>query len=237
VIREPTNWLSRPWVIAGIGFGVGAVIAAIAVVIVLSMDGDDGNGGSVVVGTTTPARAPSGTPGTATATRPPGTPGAAPSATPGNPRDPDDALAAFVQRELGEAYIGPCPQEIGDELPQGICSVELYRSTDLVTFSLGHPFSEGIGEAVLTPDEQGNWQVHFVEISGAELRVGGQAVVLGAGDCLNFRDAPGTSSQVLSCQLDGTQAPVIGGPEQADGVTWWQLEGLGWASEQYLAGR
>jgi hypothetical protein len=147
---------------------------------------------------------------------------------------PDDALANFVQQELNATYIGPCPQEDAGTPTQGLCSVELYRSDELVTYLLGPPFSEGTGEAVLTPGENGVWTVTFIERTGQPPVAGGQAVVFGAGDCLTFRGGPGRSQQPVSCQLDGTQGQVIGGPQQADGITWWQLADLGWASGEFL---
>jgi hypothetical protein len=227
--ERPGNWLNRPAVIAAIAFVVGAVIAGVVVALVLSTGGDGEE--SVVSATRTPAGATASlqTPGVT------GTPQPTPSPTTGNPRDVDDALATFVQRELGQPYLGPCPDETTSQFPQGICSIELHRDDLLVTFMLGPPFSEAIGEAVLTPDDTGIWEVTFVERSGeGGLAVGSVAVVFGAGDCLNFREAPGSSAAVLTCQLDGTSAEVIGGPEESGGTTWWQLEGLGWASGQYL---
>lgn len=232
------NWLDRPGFVAAAAFVAGVVVAAIVVVLILARgDGDDGE--PRVVATTTLARTPLATlpRTTATPAARTATPRATVTATPSNPRDPDDALAAFVRDELGESYIGPCPQEVGDQVPQGICSVELYRSEDLVTFGLGAPFSEGIGEAVLTRNEDGSWSIEFVQappVGEGALSIGVQAVVLGAGDCLNFREEPGTSAAVLTCQLDGTRAEVIDGPVEADGITWWQLDGLGWASAQFL---
>ena len=61
-----------------------------------------------------------------------------------------------------------------------------------------------------------------------------EAVVFGAGSCLNFREEASLSSEVLWCLVDGTSGPVAEGPVQADGITWWRLEGLGWASAEFL---
>jgi hypothetical protein len=154
-------------------------------------------------------------------------------------QDPDEALAAFIRDELASEHIGGCPAELGpgQDPPSGICSAELYRSDQLVTFSLGVPFSEGIGEAVLTRNEDGTWSVDFVQappLGESDISVGSQAVVFGAGDCLNFRVAPSLSADIRSCQIDGARGQVVEGPVEADGHTWWRLEGLGWASGQYL---
>lgn len=227
MIQDRPNWLSRPLVIGGIAFLAGAAIAgAVVAVVLLSGDDGDDNGGSVdgvVTSTVQPTGSPS--PGTGT---PAGT------AAPLNPRNADDALANYIQQELDQTYIGPCPQETAGEIPTGLCSIELYRSAELATFMVGPPFSEGIGEAVLTPSEDGVWTVAFVPLTNQPPVLGGQAVVVGAGDCVNFRSGPGTSSQTLTCQLDGTRAEVIGGPQTVDNVIWWQLRDLGWASGQYL---
>jgi hypothetical protein len=70
---------------------------------------------------------------------------------------------------------------------------------------------------------------------GAALAVGSTAVVYQARDCLNFREAPNINARVLTCQSDGAKGTVAEGPTQADGHTWWRVEGLGWASGQFLA--
>src|SRR3990172_13351511 len=84
--------------------------------------------------------------------------------TPGSFSDPDVALEAFIRDELQAQHIGVCPSELpaGQEPPEGVCSAELYRSDVLVTFALGLPFSEGIGEAVVSRGEDGAWAVAFV---------------------------------------------------------------------------
>jgi hypothetical protein len=232
MIQDRPSWVNRPAIVAGIAFVIGAIVAGVVVAIILtSGDGDDNStvDGNVTPGTTT---TPVGTAAaTITGTTTPGV-----SPTPPNLRNPDDALAAYVQAELGETYIGPCPQTPAGETPQGICSIELYRSAELVTFLVGPPFSEGIGEAVLTPAESGIWSVTFVPITNQPPVVGRQAVVIGAGDCLNFRASPGTGGESLSCQQDGNSADVVGGPQVADNVTWWQLKDLGWASVEFLQG-
>lgn len=229
MIQDRPSWVNRPAIVAGIAFLIGAVVAGVVVAIILTSGDDDNN--SIVDGNVTPGT-PTTPVGTGAAT--PGTPAGTP--TPLNPRNPDDALAAYVQEQLRQPYVGPCPQTQSGETQQGLCSIELYRSDELVTFFVGPPFSEGIGEAVLTPAENGVWSVTFVPITNQPPVLGRQAVVIGAGDCLNFRAAPSTSGEPLSCQQDGNSADVVGGPQVADGVTWWQLRDLGWASAEFLQG-
>ncbi len=228
IIDPPPRWYSRPAAVGAVAFVVGAVVAGVVVAIILTRGDDNNDSGTKANGTPATSTPSTGTP-PASGTATPG-----PSPTPLNPRKPDDALAAYVQEQLRQPYIGPCPQTQAGQTPQGICSLELYRSAELVTFVLGPPFSEGTGEAVLTPAENGVWSVEFVARTDRPPAVGAQAVVFGAGDCLTFRAGPGRAQQQLSCQIDGARAEVIGGPQTADGITWWQLRDLGWASGEFL---
>lgn len=75
----------------------------------------------------------------------------------------------------------------------------------------------------------------------APLRVGVKAAVYGVGsDKLNIRNSPSlTDSQVLFRENDGKLFDVIGGPQEADGFTWWkvrdpQFQVEGWAVANYL---
>jgi hypothetical protein len=237
-----TSWSERPGYAVALAFVAGAVIVGGILFFVLTRDGDDdGQDQTVADGAT--GTAPAGTPGEGATALPTGatTPLPGQAATPMSTglQDPDEALAAFIRDELASEHIGGCPAELapGQDPPSGICSAELYRSDQLVTFSLGVPFSEGIGEAVLTRNEDGTWTIHFVQappLGGPGVSVGSQAVVFGAGDCLNFRVAPSLSADIGSCQIDGTGGQVVEGPVEAEGHTWWRVEGLGWASGQYL---
>ena len=230
-----TRWLARPGVVAVLAFVGGAAVAAIVVllIVVFVRDGNgDGEGDRRAVTTPTARSTAAASPTVAR-----GTPAQVATPTPGGPRAPDAALEAFVRDELDSEHIGDCAQYSDPAAaPEGICSIELYRSEELVTFTLGPPFSEGIGEAVLTPNQDGSWSVSFVEFGplGETVALGSDAVVYGAGNCLRFREAPSLSAAVETCQIDGTKAEVVEGPREADGHTWWRLEGFGWASEQFL---
>src|SRR5262249_12528150 len=68
------------------------------------------------------------------------------------------------------------------------------------------------------------------------LRAGIVVRVTGAGDCLNVRSAPSMSGTIVTCLSDGAVGAIAQGPVQADGRTWWQLAGLGWAAGDYLSG-
>lgn len=55
------------------------------------------------------------------------------------------------------------------------------------------------------------------------------------GDCLNVRGGPGRNAPILTCLQNGTAVRIAAGPINADGIDWWQLDGLGWAAGEYLA--
>lgn len=66
---------------------------------------------------------------------------------------------------------------------------------------------------------------------------GETVVVTNTGDCLNVRVGAGRSNDAIVCVKDGTQMTVTGGPETAEGLTWWKVRtalGEGWAAEDYL---
>jgi hypothetical protein len=210
----------------GAAFIAGAAVAALVAFFVLRDNGGDGEPEP----TATPA-------GTATET-----PTAGPTATPTAIAGAtiEAALDALVRSQVGQPYGGPCPEQVapGDQPPAGVCSIELYRSQELATFTLTAGFSGAVGEAVLTPAEGGGWSAKFVEVPPVDLQlaVGGKAIVYLAGDCVNFRQLPSLSSNPpASCQIDGTTGPVAEGPIDADGHRWWRIEGYGWATDEYLA--
>ena len=230
-----SRWLDRPGFVGVISFAGGAALAGIIVLVIvfaLRGNGDDDDGPPVVTRSTAGPLADADP--TAGAT--PGT--GATTGTSGSAQDPDEALEAFVEDVLESDYLGACPEELaeGEEPPTGVCSLELYRTEELATFFVGDPFSEFFGETIITRNEDGSWSVKFIASGplGETVVVGAQAVVYGAGSCLRFRAEPGLSAEVVSCETDGRRAQVVEGPEDADDHTWWRLDGLGWASEEFL---
>jgi hypothetical protein len=231
MIQDRPSWVNRPAIVAGVAFLIGAIVAGVVVAFILTRGDDNGpraNGNVTPATSTTPVGTSEATVVGAT------TPSV--TGTPLNPRKPDDALAAYVQDQMRQRYIGPCPSTQAGQTPQGICSIELYRSDELLTVTIGPPFSEVVGEVVLTPGENGVWSAAFVARTDKPPAMGAVAIVYGAGDCLNFHAAPSKASDSLSCQQDGNRAAVIGGPQVADNITWWQLKDLGWASAEFLEG-
>jgi hypothetical protein len=67
------------------------------------------------------------------------------------------------------------------------------------------------------------------------LEPGGTARVnVGVGSCLNVRNAPAIVAPAGFCLPDGTDVRLVQGPYAADGQSWWQIEGGGWLSGEYL---
>ena len=69
--------------------------------------------------------------------------------------------------------------------------------------------------------------------------VGEHVIVYGTGvEGIRFRSGPGTDYTTLAILKDGGKLLVVGGPEEADGFTWWRLESedgtVGWAAEAWL---
>jgi hypothetical protein len=77
-----------------------------------------------------------------------------------------------------------------------------------------------------------------LDAAASGIVVGGKVKVTGTGAGLNFRDQPTTSGAILRKLPDETIAEVIGGPRQANAITWWQLKlddgTTGWGAQQFL---
>ncbi|GIW12869.1 MAG: hypothetical protein KatS3mg062_0308 [Tepidiforma sp.] len=72
--------------------------------------------------------------------------------------------------------------------------------------------------------------------SPSPLAVGDRAVVRADGQCLNVRPSPG-GNPPLTCLPEGTLVTIVGGPQEANGATWWQVTAgtyTGWSAGQYL---
>jgi uncharacterized protein YraI len=54
---------------------------------------------------------------------------------------------------------------------------------------------------------------------------------------LNLRSGPSTTSSVIAVLLQGTQGTILGGPQAANGYTWWRIQtpnGTGWVAGNFL---
>jgi uncharacterized protein YkwD len=68
------------------------------------------------------------------------------------------------------------------------------------------------------------------------LQIGAPArVATDDGDCLNVRSGPSRTATIVICLPDGSAVTIAGGPMNADGISWWKIEGLGWATGEYLS--
>ena len=69
----------------------------------------------------------------------------------------------------------------------------------------------------------------------SKFQVGG---IVTTSSALNVRNAPSTSGALLGTQSSGATGTIIGGPVQADGYWWWQVDYAtgadGWSVENWL---
>lgn len=79
------------------------------------------------------------------------------------------------------------------------------------------------------------------ESDGTGAQVSGQVVTTNAGD-LNMRAEPTTAADVVDQLAEGVELEVIGGPVEADGYTWYEVQVTapggrsGWVVEEFLDG-
>jgi hypothetical protein len=80
-------------------------------------------------------------------------------------------------------------------------------------------------------------------IAQETLKVGVEAIVRTGGDVLRLRDNPTTKGTILASLPGDSRVKIVGGPKDADGFLWWQVNVLtssasgaagktGWVSEQ-----
>jgi uncharacterized protein YgiM (DUF1202 family) len=106
-----------------------------------------------------------------------------------------------------------------------------------------------VAEQVPAVEEEQEAQ-EVVNPSASELGVGGNATVTEDGlnlrgnatvteDGLNLRGNATTDAEVITTLSQGQQVSIIGGTEEADGLTWWQVEldndTQGWVAEDFLS--
>jgi hypothetical protein len=80
--------------------------------------------------------------------------------------------------------------------------------------------------------------------TGGKFEINDAVVITGLGSggtgeapCLNVRTEPGVDKPAVDCLREGTQLVILGGPEEAGGLTWWFVKtpsGDLWAAEDYL---
>jgi len=76
--------------------------------------------------------------------------------------------------------------------------------------------------------------------SATGIAIGTKVVIVDTGgNGLNFRDAPSRSANKIRSLPEGSVYVVVGGPQQADDLVWWQLKDptdnkLGWGAQNYM---
>lgn len=68
-------------------------------------------------------------------------------------------------------------------------------------------------------------------------RIGSTATVETGGSNLRVRAEPTTDAAIVTSLANGTAVTLIGGPQEAGGYTWWQIQtpqGEGWAAADFL---
>jgi len=67
---------------------------------------------------------------------------------------------------------------------------------------------------------------------------GARVVIVTSGAGANIRQQPTTSAAVVTSQDDGTVLTITGNSQQADGLTWWPVQGdgySGWIAEALIS--
>jgi len=90
--------------------------------------------------------------------------------------------------------------------------------------------SKGGGTTTITLADAG---LSLDDFEVCQEEVAGTTGVL-PGDCLPFRQEPDPGASEVSCQPDGTVAPVVELPVEVEGQQWVRLQDLGWAMSDYL---
>ncbi|HKP52384.1 MAG TPA: SH3 domain-containing protein [Chloroflexia bacterium] len=82
-----------------------------------------------------------------------------------------------------------------------------------------------------------------VVVPTGKIAVNGYARVVNTGDGLVIRQSPARAGTRVTKVPDGTRLHIIDGPEEADGFTWWKVDGFnpqspdtaGWCVQTYLS--
>jgi sortase (surface protein transpeptidase) len=127
---------------------------------------------------------------------------------------------------------GEFDEERGQYLSRTIVRARLVDA-EIVTESRDQ---QAVAEQVPAVEEEQEAQ-EVVNPSASELGVGGNATV--TEDGLNLRGNATTDAEVITTLSQGQQVSIIGGTEEADGLTWWQVEldndTQGWVAEDFLS--
>lgn len=76
--------------------------------------------------------------------------------------------------------------------------------------------------------------------TGAGIAIGSKVVIIDTGgNGLNFREQPSRTANKIRSLPEGSIYEVVGGPQQADELVWWQLKDpadnvTGWGAQNYM---
>ena len=156
----------------------------------------------------------------------------------------ETALIAHVASTQETEYSGPCSEADATADVGKVCSIYRSEREGVHAFVLGLTFSEGF-EWAFVAMQGGSWRVvettpitpESAAVPGIPwpLSVGAEVVIAGTGNCLNVRTEPGLGGSAVDCIDEGTVITLSEGPEEADDLTWWRVEGRdGWVASLYL---
>jgi hypothetical protein len=92
----------------------------------------------------------------------------------------------------------------------------------------------------VAPTETPLPQADVPAAAGAGIAVGSKVTIVDTGgNGLNFREQPSRTANKIRSLPEGSVHEVIGGPQEADGLVWWQLKDpsdgvTGWGAQNYL---
>ena len=159
---------------------------------------------------------------------------------------PEAALAAHVRTTMQKEFAPDCSKiDVAQDVGK-ICAAFRGEREGRRAYVLGLTFSE-FSQWAIVEQRGGQWAViKTVEIttdnSGVPgipwpLRTGVDVVVVvrDSPPCLNVREEATLQAAAVDCINDGTTIQLQAGPQMADGIEWWQVEGRsGWVSADYL---
>lgn len=126
--------------------------------------------------------------------------------------------------------LGTFDQEGGQYLSRTVIRARLVDAEVVAGAGTAGSSEESVGEEAPVVEEE------VVNLPTGELAVGGTATV--TEDGLNVRASASTSAEVVTTLAQGQQVSIIGGPEDADGFSWWQVQlddgTQGWVASQFL---
>jgi hypothetical protein len=169
-----------------------------------------------------------------------------PTATPPVP-GVEDVIGEWVRSNRNVDYVGDCTEAQPGVDVGKLCSTLAGTRGPTRAYTLGPTFSEYTSTMLIQEAPDVGWTVLSVEIRDPNAEVPGidwplalsdTVLFIGLGEeCLSIREQPALAAARTICMADGTEAIIQDGPIDADGFTWWQVAGdgfAGWAVDVYM---